>query len=430
MAPVTFSNISISNVPISNVLISTVSIWRALCYLKARYTADRCSEVAAALTYMSLFALVPLLTLLYAIGSAVPAFQGVEQQLQQFLLNNLVPESSSEVVDYLNQFSVQARNLTGFGIGILFVTAVLMLKNVERAFNRIWRNSENRTLLTSLLLYWAVLSLAPIMMGLGIATRAYLYAAATVLSDFDILGLSQVLLTLLPLLLSIFGLTFLYTAVPNSQVPLKHALAGAVVAALAFSLARLLFTTLIANSSYTFVYGAFAAVPIFLIWLYVTWNIVLIGALVAHSLSAYQNNEQAHRPLIIKALHLLQQLFTAHQTGRSLSELDILRNRSSSCGALDGESWRYLRDLFLRENLIAQDSQRRYILTRDLRTLSLLQLQNMLDPNYMPLPNPTEGDHWYLSALAAMQKANNYREQTLTNSIDELFTQPRTLPDA
>ena len=111
-------------------------------YLLGRFKKDRCSEIAAALTYMSLFALVPLLTVLYAVGSAIPAFSGFEQQMQELLLSNLVPDTSNEVVDYINQFSQQAKNLTGVGIGILAVTAVLMLRNVERAFNNIYHLTE------------------------------------------------------------------------------------------------------------------------------------------------------------------------------------------------------------------------------------------------------------------------------------------------
>jgi len=184
-------------------------------YFLRRFKEDRCSEIAAALVYMSLFALVPLMTVLYAIGSAIPTATNLEIQIEQFLVENLLPESSREVAEYLSRFSQQAKNLTGVGILILTVTAVLMLRNVERAFNNIWRNRTNRSPVSSLLLYWAVLSLAPVMLGLGLGIQAYLYAAANALAGFDSLGLSTFLLSLLPFALSVFGLTALYMTVPN-----------------------------------------------------------------------------------------------------------------------------------------------------------------------------------------------------------------------
>jgi len=167
-------------------------------YFIRRFQEDRCSEIAAALVYMSLFALVPLITVVFAVGSAIPTSGNIEQQIQQFLVQNLVPEASRDVADYLTTFSEQAKNLTGFGVAILLVTAVLMLRNVERAFNNIWRTRKNRSPISSFLLYWAVLSLAPLLLGIGLGIQAYLYAAANAIAGFDTLGISVFLLSLLP----------------------------------------------------------------------------------------------------------------------------------------------------------------------------------------------------------------------------------------
>ncbi|MCP4467745.1 MAG: YihY family inner membrane protein, partial [Halieaceae bacterium] len=127
--------------------------WRRITYLIGRFGADRCSQNAAALTYMSLFALVPLLTVLYTMASAIPAFQGAENQMQTLLFKHMVPQSSAEIEGYLEKFSQQAKNLTGPGVAFLLVTAVLMLRNIEKAFNLIWRARENRSPLSSFLLY-------------------------------------------------------------------------------------------------------------------------------------------------------------------------------------------------------------------------------------------------------------------------------------
>ncbi len=146
--------------------------WRRMLYLIGRFDADHCLQIAGSLTYLSLFALVPLMTVVYTMASAIPAFQGLEVQLQDFIFENLVPETSIELQTYLSDFSDQAKNLTGFGIAFLVITAILMLRNIEKAFNMIWRARENRSPVSSFLLYWAVLSLAPVALGKRPSSRS------------------------------------------------------------------------------------------------------------------------------------------------------------------------------------------------------------------------------------------------------------------
>ena len=270
-------------------------------YLIDRFFSDRCSENAQALTYMSLFALVPLLTVLYTIASAVPAFQGAEEQMQELLFKHIVPQSSASIEQYLNEFSEQAKNLTGPGVAFLLVTSIIMLRNIEHALNNIWRSRENRSALSSFMLYWVVLTLTPVTIGLAVALSTYLSSAADVLESLDILGIKAMLVHAAPLLLSLLGFSVIYAAVPNCPVPFKHALVGGLFTTLAFHAARSLFTKLMVGSNYTFIYGAFAAVPLFLLWVYLSWNIVLIGGVLVHSLTAYESDEQAKRPIVLKA---------------------------------------------------------------------------------------------------------------------------------
>ncbi|MDP5054109.1 MAG: YihY family inner membrane protein, partial [Congregibacter sp.] len=325
------------------------SLQRRGIYLAARYQLDRCRDTAAALTYMSLFALVPLLTVLYTMASAVPAFQGLESSIQELLFENLVPETSAGIEEYLSDFSRQAKNLTGFGIAFLIATAVLMLRNVEQAFNQIWRTRGNRGTVSSFLLYWAILSLAPITIGLGLGVSTFLASFAGQLEQWDIIGVGELMLRLLPYLLQIVGFTLIYAAVPNCRVHLRHAFVGGVIAATSFNIARALFTKLVAGSSITFIYGAFAAVPLFLLWIYISWNIVLVSAIVVHSLSAYQSEAQANRPLLLKGLEILETLWRRQSKGLPLKELDLLNGRQL---AVDAESWQKLRDCFLHHRLI------------------------------------------------------------------------------
>jgi membrane protein len=391
-----------------------------LLYFLARFEHDRCTDTAAALTYMSLFALVPLLTVLYTMASVVPAFQGVEENIQELLFDHLVPDTSAGLEEYLQDFSRQAKNLTGFGIAFLVATAIIMLRNIEQAFNRIWRTRENRGPVSSFLLYWAVLSLTPVTIGLGLAASAFLSAVVDVLGRFDIIGIGAGLLRLTPYLLQILGFTLIYAAVPNCRVPVKHALIGGIVAGITFNVARALFTTLVAGSSITFIYGAFAAVPLFLMWIYISWIIVLVSAILVHSLSAYQSEAEGRKPLMLKALELLRELWRRQASGGSVGELDLLRSRELN---LDAESWRSLRDLLLRHRVITQDEHGRYLLARDLHELPLWQLQEWMAADGEVPPVVEQLPPWECEAVKLLNEQREKDRDMLGISLAKLFAQ-------
>jgi membrane protein len=409
--------------PMNTLFIKLKPAMRRCLYLISRFGIDRCSANAAALTYMSLFALVPLMTVLYTMASAVPAFQGLEAQIEAFLFENLLPESGSDIQDYLSDFSRQAKNLTGFGIGFLVVTAVLMLRNIEKAFNQIWRTRENRSAVSSFLLYWAVLSLAPVTLGLALGISTYLNSFADMVVSFDITGVGAYLLKAAPILLNTAGFTLLYAAVPNCSVPLRHALIGGFVAAAAFNIARSTFTTLVVGSSYTFIYGAFAAVPLFLLWIYLSWNIVLMGAVLVHSFSAYQSLEQASRPTVLKALDVLYLFWLKQKTGTAVNELDILKANHEVVRGIDSETWSELRDLFLEKKLITQSDRGEYLLSRDLHGITFWQLKEWVNTE-QPL---SEDDiktqlNWQSDAYSMLRNQRQQQREALDPTLAELFS--------
>lgn len=391
-------------------------------YLGKRFAEDRCSDNAAALTYMSLFALVPLLTVLYTMASAVPAFQGMEHEIQDLLFRHLLPETSSELESYLSDFSRQAKNLTGFGIAFLIVTAVLMLRNIEKAFNMIWRTRENRSAVSSFLSYWAVLSLAPLTIGAALGIGTYLNSLAVMVEDYDIIGAGNLLLGASPLLLSTLGFTLLYVTVPNCRVPFRHALVGGLVAALAFNTARSLFTDLVVGSSYTFIYGAFAAVPLFLLWIYLSWIIVLMGGVLVHSLSSYQTQAQAGRPTVLKALDVLYLFWIRQKTGDAVRELELLRGRIEVVRGLDSETWRELRDLFIRKNLLTQNHRGHYFLSRDLHGITFWQVKEWVNAE-LPLQEEDIETHlpWQDRAYDLLKDQRQQQRDALNINLVELF---------
>ena len=389
-------------------------------YLLNRLLEDRLNASAAALTFVTLFALVPLLTVTLSIASALPAADNIEDKLSEFLLQFLLPESSIQVVEYLSTFISQARSLTAFGVIILLVSAILMLRNVEKALNDIWRNRANRKPLASFLLYWAVLSLGPAAIGFGLGIRAFLFAATNDWGGVDLYGLGSVLISLLPFVISAIGLTFLYVVVPNCQVPLRHAMVGGVFAAVTFTVARMLFTAVMAQSSYTLVYGAFAAVPLFLLWIYVTWIIVLIGGVLAHSLSAYQTDEQAQTPTLMKALDILYLFWRAQRKGLGIAELEVLSANDVLPGGIDADSWRRIRDILISEQLLKRLDRGHYLLSRDLHHFTLAELAELLraEPTYV-LPVPAMP--WQKTAAALLQNNLDQESSLLATPLAELF---------
>ena len=398
-------------------------LWRRIQYLFTRFNADRCSENSAALTYMSLFALVPLLTVVYTMASAVPAFQGLEVKVQAFMFENLMPDTNSEIRGYLDEFSQQAKNLTGPGIVFLVVTAVFMLRNIEKAFNQIWRASENRSPVSSFMLYWAVLSLAPVTIGLALALSTYLSSFAHILEDYDVIGVKAFMLKIAPLTLSTAGFSLIYAAVPNCRVPFKHCLVGGFVAAGAFHIARSVFTDLVVGSSYTFIYGAFAAVPLFLLWIYLSWNIVLMGGILVHSMSAYQSEEQASRPLVLKALDVLYLFWQRQETGQAVGEIELLKRKHEFTRQLDSDSWQRLRSIFLDKRLLAENDRGQYLLSRDLHSVSLSQLKEWVNDEYpLNAAEPPGNTSFQQEAYRLLQQQRNQQKNTLDINLVELFS--------
>jgi membrane protein len=348
--------------------------WRLLRNLAADFTAHGCPKSAAALTYMTLFAIVPLMTVVYAVFSMIPAFDGVAAQLQQMLFSHLVPETGQELQSYLAEFSSQARSLTGAGVGMLVITAYLMLTSIEQTFNDIWGVTRARKGLSSFLLYWAVLTIGPLLLGAGIGINTYLLSLKLFVKEHDALGLSPLVFQCLPFVFMALMFTLLFAAVPNCRVPVRYALIGGAITALLFELLKNLFSTLVASSSFQLVYGAFAAVPLFLLWINLVWVVVLGGAVLVRTLAerAYLQGEDRFSDMVA-VLNCLALLRERSLLGRSISDNDCYR---LGVGVVH---WQRLRHRLERAGMIVAVAGGRYVLGRDLRRVSLWDLARILE---------------------------------------------------
>lgn len=256
---------------------------RFISFVINHYFEDDCSYRASALAFTSLLAIVPLLTVAFAIWSFFPAFQNFSQPVQNFIFENFVPATGKIVQNYLQQFATQISSLSVWSVCFLFVTAILLMVTIEHALNKIWRVHADRHGIAAFLLFWTILSLAPILLGLSLVASSVLFSLPYFL-DHPIP--SSILLGGLPGILSLAGFAFLYIVVPNCPVKFSHGLGGALVATLLFETAKIAFAYYIAHyNSYQLLYGAFATIPIFFVWIYWVWTITLIGAEVSYAMS-------------------------------------------------------------------------------------------------------------------------------------------------
>lgn len=353
-----------------------VAEWRHfVVYIKNRIIQDRCIESAAALTFTSLLALVPMFTVLYAILAMVPSLKDAGDEFQNWLFQHFVPTSGEEVQVYLHEFSTQASKLTKFGVVFLFITALMMMKRIERSFNLIWRVPEPRKGVIGFMRYWAVLSLGPILLGMGLGITSYVASLKVVSSAVAQFGIQKMSLTVLPFLLSWIAFTLIYLVVPNCSVSIKRSIQGGLVAALAFECAKRGFALFVSNfGSYQMVYGAFAVLPLFLIWLYLSWIILLLGAVVTRAISVYRHHSKRIDPLLglMEVMHIF---WLAQREGRAVTDSHILK----SLPMLSPEHWQEFRESLRDASFIERTDQGAYLLSKDLHEVSILDVLKACD---------------------------------------------------
>ncbi len=361
---------------IANLTASSSSAWQALKWycrqMWQQFFEHDCLSAAGSLTYTTLFAVVPLMTVTYTFFSILPEYAHLGEQVQTFIFQNFVPGSSDVVQEKLAEFADRARNLTTVGFIFLFVTAFLMLVTIEKSFNTIWHVGEPRRGLQRFLVYWGVLSLGPACVVVGMLSSLYLLSLPLV-SDLDTYGLGEVLLGYLPVILAVAGFTVLYYAVPNCHVPFRHAVLGGFVTMLVFQGAFIVFAQTSRGFSYDAVYGTFAAVPVFLIWLYLVWVIVLCGAIFVRSLSLSKAAEESREPLVIKAARVLRLLYEAHLQGDAVTDREI-----NTAVKLSPREHDRMFEVFAHLKLLSQTDDERWMLGRSLKAVTLFDLYQQL----------------------------------------------------
>ena len=265
--------------------IKVAELRQILSFAMGRAAQARVLQLSSSLTFTTVLATVPLLAVVLSLFTAFPLFKEFSEALQNFLTNNLMPTAISEnVMSYLNEFALQASRLTLIGGGVLLLTVVSLIMSIEAALNTIWRVDRQRRFAHRVVVYWAVITLGPVVAGASLYTTALL-ARESLGFLVDLPILLEVAFKLSPLLLGGTGIAALFIVVPNTRVNRADALIGGLISALILEAMKIGFAYYIAQfSTYTVVYGAFAALPVFLIWIYLCWLGILVGALVAANL--------------------------------------------------------------------------------------------------------------------------------------------------
>jgi membrane protein len=250
--------------------------------LVRRFREDRLALTASSLTFTSVISLVPLATVMLALFSAFPIFLTLQDMLQRYFVSALVPDSIARpVLGAVAQFSSRASRLGLVGLVALLASAIALLLTIDRALNAIWRVRKPRPIGQRVLVYWAAMTLGPLLLGISLAATSFALSASRGFLGPMPRGLGLGLGVAEFVVVSL-GAAALFHYVPNTHVRWRHALAGGVFVAIGFALSKRLLALYFGTvPTYSMIYGAFATVPIFLVWIYLSWIVVLLGAVLA-----------------------------------------------------------------------------------------------------------------------------------------------------
>ena len=386
-----------------------------------RFDEERCFQLAGSLTYTTLLAVVPLITVVLALGGTFPVFREWIAHLDVWFQKNVLPEQiAGPVAGYVTQFAAAAAKLTAFGIALLAATAVMMMMTIDNGLSQIFRVSRPRPIAQQVLIYWAVLTIGPMLMSLSVSITSMLMSASFGLTK-DMLLLHFILLRVTPLLLTTVAYTLIYLLVPNRKVHFRHALAGGVVAGILFEAMQRSFALYIANfPSYQLVYGAFSAVPIFLVWLYCSWLVVLFGAALAATLPkplapGWRGSPAGQQ--FYEALEVLGALADAQRHGRTLA-LSELVDRID----LAPEQCERLLERMERIGWIAHASGHSWVLARGAESLAVADVYRTFVMEAGSLRADAGAEMRALHELLAAPRAG--LEASMQMSVRDLFAEP------
>jgi membrane protein len=365
---------------------------RFVVYVGRRLGEQQGFQIAASLAYTTLLSLVPLLTIMFALPDVFPGSARFGEMIQEFVFNNLVPEVGVTVRAYLREFSLNASRLTLTGLTLLIIIALMLMSTIDNALNRIWRVRRRRAPAGRFVIYWAMITLGPLLVGFGLVSTSYLLSLPVVTEVDSALRLQARLLSALPFLTTTTAFTLLYALVPHCRVAMRDAAWGGLAAAVLFELAKIGFGYYVRSANSEQIYGALAVLPLFLVWIYTSWVIVLFGAHLTYSLgevrdAAIPASTDAGRGWgFAEAFGVLRALWLAQQTGGVIGPRDTGRWGARLAPGVVQE----IIDCFAAGRWVEETASGAWMLSRDLETMTLLDFHRLV-PRRLPLEAPEAG---------------------------------------
>jgi membrane protein len=323
------------------------------------------------------------------------------------------------VHENLRNFSSKAARLTGVGFIFLILVALLLMGNIDKAFNAIWNVRYKRSPVATFLVYWAILSLGPILIVASVGVTSYLVSIPLFPDDETVVQLRTRLLGVMPVLISALAFTLLYALVPNRGVLIRHALAGGVLAALLFEVAKRGFALYVTHfPTYEAIYGAMAVVPIFLIWLYLSWLVTLLGAEFTYCLGIFRDDWHVSMNRrgsdFLSSIRLLEYLKEAQQDGKTLSSQKLAKRVPE----LAEEDLASLLGAMQQARLVLRSENKSWALARDLQDIKLIDVYRAA-PFVLPDKAALEGQSSRLAEL--LNNLQGDIHNGMDRSMDELI---------
>jgi membrane protein len=399
-----------------------------LLFVVVRFEKNSCRDRAAALTYTTMLSLIPMLTVFVVVLSTVPAFSPALSKIQNTLYSYLLPESSTAVSQYLDEFADKSTSLTAIGIIFLFVTSVMMLSSIEQAFNKIWNINNLRGGAIGFMRSWMVISLGPLLMGSAFGLSSTITSIEFLNSN--VAGYSidwAVWLKLASVGLTLFGFTFMYWMIPNRKVPFRNALLAGCMAGILFELLKSVFGFFMTHfTSYQVVYGAFAALPVFLLWIYLSWNIVLLGVEISYAITMFRDADTAPRHPVLSLLYILHLFYVRQKTGTPVTESEMM----SLLGKQEVEDWPVFTQILKDQSLIHKTDLGDYVLCRNLDQVDFWTFYQGLPyplPRLEDLQNcntAASGDEWSMRIIPHLVTSDTFLAKHLSIPLSQLLDVP------
>lgn len=386
-------------------------------YVKDSFFRHEGPKTSAYLAFTTLFAVVPLMTVTFSVLSLVPELRRWDTTMREMLFRHVLPDTGTYIEGYLSGFASQASSLTTAGLIMLFLTCMLMLRRIESSFNKIWHVRQARTGINGFLLYWAILSIGPLLMGMAFLLSSYVASLQVLSLWFPWLAVDRWLWSIIPVISTIVVFSLAYIAIPNTTVSIRHGLAGGAFAALLFEAARHVMAVAIQLfPSYKFVYGAFAAVPIFLIWVYVSWVIVLLGAELVQSMSFFRYQGRHASASLPDVLMILWGIHENQKMGNIVIEEKLMESLQWQ----DMVGWEAYMALLEKDGWVVRQGGG-WLILRDLHTHTLYDLAKTVYPDALA-PQKIDSLPWQQAFNARLDQSQKQWQEHLNVSLTALFS--------